>query len=585
MDHWTTSNADYAPPKAGEPPLHRAAREGDAEAIRRLASAGEDLDAAFDIGLDPGARARPATSLMVAAGSGDGASAETVSLLLELGADPKITLGDASAATFACTGLGWNYRPGGDVQRLQLLLDAGSPLPEHPEALNGLVCRVAELGDPDRLRVLLSLGASAQGHFDEDLARARAEAMRRMTEEEHSETDDGPLASVSPGLRAELEESLRQEEERLFELECSAPSAFQIPLFQAAESGNVECVRLLLREGCDPLTRDSARRTAMYYVGSAEIARELLAAGVPLQDSDDYEWPPLVAALKDEEVSVPRARALIEVGADVNATHDHGYTVFMSALGMGRTPELIRLVVDAGADPHAVSEHGWNAFHAAIDAVCESCDEESVRDTLSYLKALGVDIEHRNKIGQTPLARAVMEGNGIEVRTLCELGADPNVLCPEYHGCADGECTSVDTPLIFHAVGRYCYEGDVKTEALLRAGVDPTAKDQGGHTPLQRALSYLCAESDDYEGSFRSFIEGLGELLLEDGVVPGARDDFISAALPQIRKYVDGFGDGIVIRRRDEFAEKDRRERLATIALLCAYEGWARHEQLRQSRD
>ena len=54
-----------------------------------------------------------------------------------------------------------------------------------------------------------------------------------------------------------------------------------------------------------------------------------------------------------------------------------------------------------------MSELGYNAFHAAIDVICEANAEESVRNTLSYLKELGVDLEHRNNHGHTPLARAV----------------------------------------------------------------------------------------------------------------------------------------------------------------------------------
>jgi len=69
--------------------------------------------------------ALPATPLMVAAGSGDGAGAETVELLLQLGAAPRQKLMGRSAARFACKGLGFNYRPGGDATRLRRLLETG----------------------------------------------------------------------------------------------------------------------------------------------------------------------------------------------------------------------------------------------------------------------------------------------------------------------------------------------------------------------------------------------------------------------------------------------------------------------------
>src|SRR5262245_30197083 len=101
MSAWVPPNAEFPPPKPGEPALHCAARTGNHDEIRRLVAAGAHLNHVFDIALDPGARGNPVTALMVAAGSGDGATEETVCLLLELGADARfVTQYDASAATF-----------------------------------------------------------------------------------------------------------------------------------------------------------------------------------------------------------------------------------------------------------------------------------------------------------------------------------------------------------------------------------------------------------------------------------------------------------------------------------------------------
>jgi ankyrin repeat protein len=49
--------------------------------------------------------------------------------------------------------------------------------------------------------------------------------------------------------------------------------------------------------------------------------------------------------------------------------------------------------------------------------------EESVRSTLGLLAKLGVDINHRDKSGETPLTRARCCGTKIEVRALLDLGA------------------------------------------------------------------------------------------------------------------------------------------------------------------
>jgi ankyrin repeat protein len=141
-------SSSFESPKDGEPPLHRAARVGDHDVIRSLVASGVPIDDLFNIRLDPKAREQLATPLMLAVGSADGASAETVELLLTLGASPRGALAYA-------TGLGWNYPPGGDAARVAVLLRAGND----PNEGNALAA-VARTGDTDRLRLLLNAGAT-----------------------------------------------------------------------------------------------------------------------------------------------------------------------------------------------------------------------------------------------------------------------------------------------------------------------------------------------------------------------------------------------------------------------------------------
>ena len=91
-------NPSYLPPKDGEPPLHRAARVGDDDAIRKLVTEGADVNQLFDMRLDPDGRQAVATPLMVAAGSGYGASIGTMQRLLELGANASLKTGFGSIA-------------------------------------------------------------------------------------------------------------------------------------------------------------------------------------------------------------------------------------------------------------------------------------------------------------------------------------------------------------------------------------------------------------------------------------------------------------------------------------------------------
>jgi len=153
---WEPPNKKYPLPKAGEPALHRAARLGDHTEIRRLVEGGAEVDALFELQLDPGARREPATALVVAAGSGDGASADTVTLLLELGASVEVP-GGVPPLPYACAGLGWNYPPGGDARRVAVLLSAGA---DPNETRNNGISALAYAAGSGDLEVARDRGAA-----------------------------------------------------------------------------------------------------------------------------------------------------------------------------------------------------------------------------------------------------------------------------------------------------------------------------------------------------------------------------------------------------------------------------------------
>jgi hypothetical protein len=173
---------------------------------------------------------------------------------------------------------------------------------------------------------------------------------------------------------------------------------------------------------------------------------------------------------------------LLRLGYDPNTTDEEGFTTFMSAVCADRrgVPILKRLV-EAGADPKAVTDLGYNAFHAAVGMEREhDGDEATVRAILGYLAELGVPIELRNQRGHTALARALIAGTEIEVRLLCELGANPGATAPSL------DVKNAEEPVIFHAIDS---ERDAagKVAALVKAGAELKVRDAQGLTPAQRA--------------------------------------------------------------------------------------------------
>ena len=466
--------------------------------------------------------------------------------------------------------------------------DSTSPSPSDPPSdasadpaldsskRGSLLREAAEAGDADRVRELLEAGADPDGDWTEEKAAKRQRTINRKVAEIQKTMD------VESEFFGDLPENMRSyvagfmaETEREVDAQIrSAPFPSDIPLFLASESGNTECVRLLLQAGADPLRRDNSGSTAMYSAKSAEVVRELMAAGVPLEDANKYGWSPLVDAVSDGEWGLDRLRALIECGADVNATHDRGYTVFMSAVSsMERNVEAMRMLVEAGADPHAVTELGYNAFHAAIDVDGEANDEESVRGTLGYLKELGVDIEHRNTNGQTPLARAISFGTSLEVRVLCELGADPSAT--QLAGsCDDEDCETYELPLLFLAAVDPV-DGEAKTRALLEAGADPLATDLDGCTPLMHVVARLCEDAPDPDNAYAALLEEICRVRVPADLPPerAAALDTLDAV---IRPAVAELTKTNPISRDSGYEDTWREEHIGAIALLAAHEHWAR---------
>jgi len=162
----------------------------------------------------------------------------------------------------------------------------------------------------------------------------------------------------------------------------------------------------------------------------------------------------------------------------------------MTAVGcLERDRRVLETLIEAGADPHAVSELGWNAFHAAVDADGEAGEEESVRSILGYLHELGININHKNNSGVSPLGIAIEMGIPIEVRTLCELGADVNAIESRFVW-RKGKTIKIQDPLIYMAIAD-SYEPVENLQILIDFYANLNTVDHQGRSPIESACADL----------------------------------------------------------------------------------------------
>jgi ankyrin repeat protein/mono/diheme cytochrome c family protein len=175
-----------------------------------------------------------------------------------------------------------------------------------------------------------------------------------------------------------------------------------------------------------------------------------------LEDRNELGETPLMVAA---QVGSPRmVRAMLDLGADVNATNAAGATALLRGAA---NPEVVKLLLDRGAQPNSASALGHTPLMLASRSPQAT---ESVR----LLLARGADVQATSRHGATALMAAVASMNGDVVRWLVERGADVNAVPMPSSPGVDPIWGGIRTPLMWAA-----YRGDL---ALAKYLLDRGAK-------------------------------------------------------------------------------------------------------------
>lgn len=426
----TQQNSPY------EPPLHRASRLGNLAELQQLIAQGVNINSRADLAIDSGSFFLQLTPLMVAAGSQDGATVETLRWLIEHGADLWARSQGGTTAAWYAAGKGvWLESHKcpvmhDRVDRLEYLLNLGLDPNECSNNGRSLLSEACRVGDRACVSLLLQRGANATPQFEP----------------------------------------------------AEAQSSFQIPLFCAAESGSAECVRLILEAGANPNTKDDCNNTALMYTESAEVALVLIDAGADIHLINNYGEDALEAILKDGDRGSERfevARILLDAGADIERRDEYGNTRLYS-VAFFLVTDAVEFLLNSDVNPHAQQSEGKTPLHAVCwgaDSQDAQHDCESVVSLIDLLVSVGIGVNTLDVEGNTPMHEAAF-GDGCNVtaiRTLLKHGAEQDL------AAADGM-----TPLMLAAS-----QGAIECVCtLLMAGANPTRADQKGMTAIDHAKKY-----------------------------------------------------------------------------------------------
>ncbi len=224
-------------------------------------------------------------------------------------------------------------------------------------------------------------------------------------------------------------------------------------LIRAAGSGYAGLVVRLLEGGANSA---HAAQSGIHCLGAAvsarreAVVRTLLSHGV----EPDLRMPGGGTALiLASALGLPRlAEALIEAGADVNATDEQGTTPLLAAAQAGFSGatdtasmrELLNLLLRAGAKLDARNQAGQDAVLILLGARAQPgtpCDGEHLAALVKVLLQHGAKVDAQDTRGVTPLHACAVHGLLGAARALKAHGADINQ--PDLVGRTAGEVAAM----------------------------------------------------------------------------------------------------------------------------------------------
>lgn len=415
----------------------------------------------------------------------------------------------------------WAIETGAAPDMLVVLHGLGAAFDASPKTKQNALHTAAAAGRPELFEVLAALGLSVNGR-DKDgntplhlaAAGGHADAMRKLID-----------MGADPNIRnTNIETPLYVAAEKGFgegvDLLITLPrvarevnshanySSGFTPLMVAAHKDFPAVIEKLFNVGADINQTDNRNRNSLYIAaeaGNVEAAKKLVRLGA---DAGKGQLPrsshtPLLHNIGRAQYREMLA-VLVGAGADIDAADTGGNTALHRACDMTHA-DKIRALLDFGADPNLVNDYGQRALDELIDNYTYRMTDAPELVAALLQKGASPDISPVAEIQEGPLHRAAQYGHCRSV----ELMLQHNAMVDGY-----SRGFSPKTALLLAAEHGHA----TVAAALLEKGANPLKTDGQGRNAL-----HLAAHNGN---------EALVTLLLaQKGVDANATDDIGRSAL------------------------------------------------------